>query len=349
MANIKISELPAASAASTTQEFETNDSGTSKKVTGSQLKTFVKDGLVVADVTDLTATAAELNTLDGILVSTAELNSVYGITANVQSQLYEKAPTASPVFSGNMGLGVTPFSWGVDRTVFDLKNTAVYSSPSNFGGFANNAYYNGSGWVYKYSDFAQAYECGGGFHSWYTAPSGTAGNPVTWTKRLSINSSGAFGINNNYGTSGQVMTSAGSGAAPSWASLPSSATLLGTITTTSGASQTLSGLDLTNYKFLVAVLNSVSGGTTAHSITMESLVITATTSASNEAHRGVVVIELTTGAFSASCSKSATSPPVSNLGTTYAGDCNILNSSTSITFAPNTGVFDAGAIRIFGV
>lgn len=66
MANIKISELPAASAASTTQEFETNDSGTSKKVTGAQLKAFVKDGFVVADVTDLTATASELNILDGI-------------------------------------------------------------------------------------------------------------------------------------------------------------------------------------------------------------------------------------------------------------------------------------------
>lgn len=66
MANIKISELPAASAASAAQEFETNDSGTSKKVTGSQLKSFVKSGLAVADITDLTATASELNTLDGI-------------------------------------------------------------------------------------------------------------------------------------------------------------------------------------------------------------------------------------------------------------------------------------------
>jgi hypothetical protein len=64
MPNIKISELPAASAASTSQEFEVNDSGTSKKVTGSQIKTFVKDGLLVSDVTDLTATAAELNQLD---------------------------------------------------------------------------------------------------------------------------------------------------------------------------------------------------------------------------------------------------------------------------------------------
>jgi hypothetical protein len=46
MANVKISELPAASSASGTQEFEVNDSGTSKKVTGDQIKDFFEDGLV---------------------------------------------------------------------------------------------------------------------------------------------------------------------------------------------------------------------------------------------------------------------------------------------------------------
>lgn len=45
---IKISELPAASSASGTMEFETNDSGTSKKVTGSQLKTYAQSDLGTA-------------------------------------------------------------------------------------------------------------------------------------------------------------------------------------------------------------------------------------------------------------------------------------------------------------
>lgn len=111
MANIKISELPAAAAANGTQEFETNDSGTSKKVTGSQLKTFVKNGFAVADVSDLTATASELNTLDGITASVTELNTLDGLTAsttelnyltgvsaNVQTQLdtkYESGDVAT--------------------------------------------------------------------------------------------------------------------------------------------------------------------------------------------------------------------------------------------------------------
>jgi hypothetical protein len=41
MANVKISDLTAAGAASGTQEFEVNDSLTSKKVTGAQIKTYV--------------------------------------------------------------------------------------------------------------------------------------------------------------------------------------------------------------------------------------------------------------------------------------------------------------------
>ena len=54
------------------------------------------DGTVeVADISDLTATAAELNILDGATVSTTELNYVSGVTSAVQTQLDGKASTAS--------------------------------------------------------------------------------------------------------------------------------------------------------------------------------------------------------------------------------------------------------------
>jgi hypothetical protein len=45
MTDIKISQLPAASAASGTQEFEVNDSGNSRKVTGAQLEAYIASGL----------------------------------------------------------------------------------------------------------------------------------------------------------------------------------------------------------------------------------------------------------------------------------------------------------------
>lgn len=48
--------------------------------------------LVAADLTDVTATAAELNKLTGVTASTTELNYVTGVTSGIQSQLANKQP-----------------------------------------------------------------------------------------------------------------------------------------------------------------------------------------------------------------------------------------------------------------
>ena len=80
MANVKISQLPGADAALGTQEFEVNESGTSKKVTGSQISTYVRGQVVLGDL-GITATASEINKLDGVTTSTAELNILDGLTA----------------------------------------------------------------------------------------------------------------------------------------------------------------------------------------------------------------------------------------------------------------------------
>jgi len=56
----------------------------------------LSDGAIsVSEISDLTATAAELNTLDGITATTSELNGVAGINTNVQTQLDLKANTSS--------------------------------------------------------------------------------------------------------------------------------------------------------------------------------------------------------------------------------------------------------------
>lgn len=52
--------------------------------------------------TTVTATAAELNLLDGVTATTAELNYMDGVTSNVQTQLDAKAPLASPTFTGTV-------------------------------------------------------------------------------------------------------------------------------------------------------------------------------------------------------------------------------------------------------
>ena len=53
---------------------------------------WVNHTLVLADVTDVTASAAEVNILDGATLSTAELNYVDGVTSAIQDQLDNKQP-----------------------------------------------------------------------------------------------------------------------------------------------------------------------------------------------------------------------------------------------------------------
>lgn len=56
--------------------------------------------LVIADITDITASAGELNILDGATLTTAELNYVDGVTSDIQTQLNAKldSSTASSTY-----------------------------------------------------------------------------------------------------------------------------------------------------------------------------------------------------------------------------------------------------------
>lgn len=56
MANVKISELTSASAAAAANEYEINESGTSKKVTGTQISAFVKADLLDDTTVNFTGT-----------------------------------------------------------------------------------------------------------------------------------------------------------------------------------------------------------------------------------------------------------------------------------------------------
>jgi len=62
--------------------------------------------LVTATATELniidgvTATTAELNLIDGVTATTAEINYVDGVTSSIQTQMDTKAPLASPTLTG---------------------------------------------------------------------------------------------------------------------------------------------------------------------------------------------------------------------------------------------------------
>jgi hypothetical protein len=93
----------------------------------------------------------------------------------------------------NLGLGATPSAWATYKSfdVTDYGSVAAYTGA--FGLWAN-AYFNGSGSIYKTTDFASLYQQSSGIHAWYTAPSGTAGNAVTFTQAMTLNASGNLGV-----------------------------------------------------------------------------------------------------------------------------------------------------------
>ena len=98
--------------------------------------------------------------------------------------------------SGNLGLGVTPSAWNSSQwSVFEgaYGGALAFYKASNVPVtvLTSNAYNDGS-WKYKTTDPALQYEMDGnaGIHKWYTAPSGTAGNAITFTQELQITAAG---------------------------------------------------------------------------------------------------------------------------------------------------------------
>jgi hypothetical protein len=81
MANIKISDMTAAASASGTQEYEVNDGGTTKKVTGAQIAAYVNGALTLADL-GITSTASEINYTDITTLGTSEASKVVTADAN---------------------------------------------------------------------------------------------------------------------------------------------------------------------------------------------------------------------------------------------------------------------------
>jgi hypothetical protein len=61
-------------------------------------------------------------------------------------------------------------------------------------GVTNNAYYDGSNYRYVSTAEATLYGSSSGSHLWFNAPSGTAGNAITFTQAMTLDASGRLGI-----------------------------------------------------------------------------------------------------------------------------------------------------------
>jgi hypothetical protein len=96
--------------------------------------------------------------------------------------------------SGNLGLGVTPSAWSGTAPVFEFGSSAGTASIFQNGvddfWFVSNSYFNSPDFIYKKTGTATSYHTTNGEHQWRTAPSGTAGNAITFTQALTLDASG---------------------------------------------------------------------------------------------------------------------------------------------------------------
>ena len=93
--------------------------------------------------------------------------------------------------AGNLGLGVTPSAWGSGCRALQFPNAAIEARPTSAAlSFFQNAYYDGAQPRYMGVGPACAHALVGGQHQWLTAPSGTAGSPITFTQGMTLTAEG---------------------------------------------------------------------------------------------------------------------------------------------------------------
>lgn len=132
-------------------------------------------------------------------------NSGYGFTAGSlflqprtgvgASLIFATEGTAKAILdaSGNLGIGVTPSAWGSVRA-FEVAGGPSIMAFSTNAYYGANYFYNGSSYIYKANGRAFNYVQDSNGHQWFTAPSGTAGNAISFTRAMTLNASGNLGI-----------------------------------------------------------------------------------------------------------------------------------------------------------
>ncbi|MEN9885646.1 MAG: hypothetical protein RL758_224 [Pseudomonadota bacterium] len=103
--------------------------------------------------------------------------------------------TADNYFAGNLGLGVTPSAWNSSSKVLQLVGGNIEAFGSGALNLTQNGYRNSGGsFIYNNNGYASIYGQNSGSHQWYTAPSGTAGNAISFTQAMTLDASGNLGV-----------------------------------------------------------------------------------------------------------------------------------------------------------
>jgi hypothetical protein len=188
------------------------------------------DTFTISDVTDITASAAELNLLDGVTTTTAQLNFSNTLVADVQSQLnakLDKSLAQNYIWVGdasNLAAAVAPGSNGQVLTI-NGSGVPTWTTPGVGGTVTSVA---GSGGTTGMSFTGSPVTTSGTLTLTGTLVAANGGTGQTsYTTGDILYASGATALSKlAAGTATYVLTANGAGVAPSWAALTNTATTL---------------------------------------------------------------------------------------------------------------------------
>jgi hypothetical protein len=136
--------------------------------------------------------------------------------------------------SGNLGLGVTPSAWEASYKAFQFGAGSAFLA-GRVGSLQNRQVFlgigasnNGTNWLYTPTGVAISYYAQiDGAHQWFNAPSGTAGNVISFTQAMTLDANGKLLIGTT--TAGaSKLTVADDSIQVNTAKTPASATATGT-------------------------------------------------------------------------------------------------------------------------
>jgi hypothetical protein len=146
------------------------------------------------------------------LINTADTSGILQLqTANTTALTIDA--------SQNVGLGVTPSAWGGSYKALQFASGAIAGFSTTSLDIYGNAYDSGAG-AWKYQNSSQGavrYAFYNGQHQWYNAPTGTAGNAITFTQAMTLDASGNLLVGTTNGIGKLAISPAsGTGSASTW-------------------------------------------------------------------------------------------------------------------------------------
>lgn len=136
-------------------------------------------------------TAPSLTTAGTLAISATGANIITASTNGTERVRIDSA--------GGVGVGATPSVWRTSEKSIDIGGYGAITggSGTNLARIYANSYTDAASVIrYKNNSLASMYSQGNGIHSWFVAPTGLAGDPITFTQAVTLHNSGGVSIGN---------------------------------------------------------------------------------------------------------------------------------------------------------